>query len=303
MIRAVLCSGQGCLKRDMLDLASGSAAAPILAAAQKMLGRDPHSLLAEADAEALIVNRTSQILCVTGALAVAASLELDAPLLVAGYSVGEMAAWSIAGFWSAEASLRLTARRAELMDSADTEGGLGFVRGLDAGSVGRLVAAHGCAISIRNPGGLLIIGGGREAVAQCCAAALDSGATAARPIPVRVASHTPRLASAVAPFELALRSVPGASAPGGRTLIGAADAGVITSVDVGLPGLARQLATTVDWNRVLVALAERGARRALELGPGNALAEMAQPVFPDIEIRAVGDFRSLAGARRWFAQT
>lgn len=301
MMRALLCSGQGRLERGMLDMFREiEAARPILAAATDVLERDPLGLLADADEDALLANRTSQILCVTRALAAAAGIDPEGRVLVAGYSVGEMAAWGVAGFWRTDQVLRLTARRAELMDAADKDGGLGFIRGLDPAKLDRLLAAHGCAIAIRNPGGLFIIGGARDDVARCCEAALAMGAPSARPIPVRVASHTPRLASAVAPFEEALRREQAGTATSGRLLIGAADAAVIASADSGLPGLARQLATTVDWNAVLGALAERGARRILELGPGTALAEMAIPALPDIEIRAVDDFRTVAGARQWF---
>ncbi len=301
MMRALLCSGQGRIERNMLDrLAGVPEAGPIFATARDLLGRDVLDLLAHGDEETILQNRTSQILCVTRALAAAACLHVEGPALVAGYSVGEMAAWSIAGFWRSEQALRLTARRAELMDAADGDGGLGFVRGLDAAALDRLLAAHGCAIAIRNPGDLYIIGGAREAVAACCVEALQRGAPGARPIAVHVASHTPRLAAAVAPFLDALRREGVAHPKGPIVLIGAAQARVIDAPEDGLPGLAHQLATTVDWNAVLTALVERGARRMLELGPGSALAEMVHASWPDIEVRSLDDFRTLEGARRWF---
>jgi len=300
-MRALLCSGQGQIGRGMFDLLIGDdAAEAVLRSAGALLGRDPRAFLATADAEAITADRTGQILCTARSLAAAAALRIQTPAMIAGYSVGEMAAWGVAGIWSAEQTLRLTARRAELMDVADKgEGGLGFVRGLGEALLDSLLSSHNCAIAIRDPGGLFIIGGLRSDVAACCVSALQSGAAAARPIAVKVASHTPRLAAAVAPFEDLLAGE-AASAPE-LTLIGAADATIIGAADgPAIAGLARQLATTVDWNAALTALTERGARRMLELGPGDALARMARTTWPDMDTRALDDFSTVEGARRWF---
>ncbi|UZK66305.1 ACP S-malonyltransferase [Sphingomonas sp. M1-B02] len=302
-MRALLCSGQGLITRGMFDrLAANDESAPVLDAAAKLLGQDPRDVLAGTSEGALIADRTSQILCIARALAAASALRPQAPTMVAGYSVGEMAAWSIAGFWTADQALRLTAHRAELMDVADAgTGGLGYVRGLDETILERLLERHACAIAIRNPGGLYIIGGLRPDVAACCADAVESGAVAARPIAVGVASHTPRLAAAVAPFEQALWDEPVCAGDGAKLLIGAACATTIRAADrAAISGLAHQLASTVDWNALLTALAERGARRVLELGPGDALANMVHANWPGIDVRALDDFTTVAGARQWF---
>ncbi|WP_158914183.1 acyltransferase domain-containing protein [Caulobacter sp. S45] len=301
MSLALLCSGQGRQARGMFALFDGAdAAQPVFDAAASVLGADPRALVAEADEATLHNNRIGQILCVTRALAAAACLELDSPLLIAGYSVGEMAAWGVAGLWSAEETIRLTAIRAELMDQADSGGGgLGFIRGLDRKAVEPLVADHRCAIAIANPDRLFVIGGARADVAACCAQALVVGAASARPLAVNVASHTPRLSSAVEPFEAVLsRSVP-ARIIKGRTLLGASDGAVVYSLARGAPGLARQLAHTVDWAGTLAALVERGADRIFELGPGGALRDMMRGAYPTLPVRALDDFQTLAGARAW----
>jgi [acyl-carrier-protein] S-malonyltransferase len=301
MTLALLCSGQGLQSRGMLALFEGAdPARPVFTAAASVLGADPRGLVAEAAEAALHDNRMSQVLCVTRALAAAACLELDGPLLIAGYSVGEMAAWGIAGLWSAQETVRLTAIRAELMDKADGgDGGLGFIRGLNRKAVERLVAEYRCAIAITNPDRLFVIGGARVDVAECCAQALIAGAASARPLAVNIASHTPRLSSAVEPFEAALsRSAP-AEIVKGRTLVGASDGAVIESIAQGAAGLARQLAHTVDWAGTMEALVERGADRILELGPGAALAGMMRGAYPALAVRALDDFQTLAGARGW----
>lgn len=286
----------------MLDLVRDRPeAGSILAAAGDLLGMDPAALLARADDAALHANRAGQILCVTRALAAAASLALPPSLLVAGYSVGEVAAWGIAGVWPAARTLRLAATRAELMDRVGGAGDmLGFVRGLPRDEVARLVDRFGCAIAIVNPGALFIIGGARRQVERCCEGALARGAAAARTIAVNVASHTPRLAGAVAPFLAALgETTPSPPLPG-RALVGAADATLVRGAP-DLPGLAAQLDTTVDWATTLEALVERGADRLLELGPGTALTDMVRAAWPALDARALDEFRGIEGASAWIA--
>lgn len=302
-MRALLCSGQGLISRHMFDKVAGDdAAEAVLASATRLLGQDPRSLLATGDRSAITQDRTSQIMCTARSLSVAAALHLQTPAMVAGYSVGEVAAWSIAGYWTPDQALRLTAHRAELMDDADAgTGGLGFIRGLDRPVLDVLLTRHGCSLAIHNPRKLAIIGGPRADVADCCASALRYGAEAALPLDVMVASHTPRLAAVVAPFAQSLSAEPVGPGDDRIMLIGAATATVIRAADrAATSGLAHQLASTVDWDAVLNALVERGARRMLELGPGNALAHMVRGAWPDVDARSIDEFNTLAGARQWF---
>ncbi|ASG23928.1 ACP S-malonyltransferase [Nitrospirillum viridazoti] len=302
MSLALLCSGQGRQDRGTFTLlADEPAARPIFDAATAPLGTDPAEFCRTAPEETLHANREGQLVCVARALAAAAALFPDgAPpeTIVAGYSVGEMAAWGIAGVWSPTDTLVLVERRAKAMDMAGgPDDQLAHVRGLARETVERLARRFDCAIAIVNPGRLFIVGGTRAATEAFCAAALDAGAARAGPMSVRVASHTPRLAGAVAPFATALAAVP-AKSPALR-LMTAGGATLVTRPDRALAGLAAQLAETIDWAAVLEALAERGVTTILELGPGRALADMAAAALPTAEVRALDDFHSLAGARAW----
>ena len=132
---ALLCGGQGLLSPDMFDLvAKQPETAAIFEAAGAFLGRDPRALVHGSDDGSLHANHTSQIFCVTAALATHACIAeaLPAECAVSGYSVGEMAAWGIAGVWTAGETLRLTDCRARVMDAADSpDGQLGYIRGLN----------------------------------------------------------------------------------------------------------------------------------------------------------------------------
>jgi len=303
---ALLCSGQGLQASDLFALtADVPAAAPVFAAAATRLGQDPRRLVGQADPADLYANRTGQILCVTAALALHACLSdiLPRRLIVAGYSVGEMAAWGIAGLWTPAETLALTASRAEAMDAASgPEQGLAVVRGLSPAELAPLLARHACAIAIRNPSDLFVIGGEGGGLDALCAEALAAGAARANRLPIAVASHTALLARAVAPFRACLEATPLRRTAPGPTLLNGTDGAPIFAPATVLDGLARQIANPIDWVACLDAVTERGAHRVLELGPGHALADMMRTQAPSLAIRSSDAFHGVEGLRAWIAE-
>lgn len=300
---ALLCGGQGRISAEMFDLAADEPeAAPVFAAAATLLGEDPRALVKQAPADSLLANRANQLLSVCAALANHACIRVALPsrLAVTGYSVGEMAAWSLAGIWSPQQTLQLTAARAEAMDAADGGGGqLGYVRGLDRAAIDGLAQVHGCAIAIICPGDLYVIGGAHDDVAACCAVAARDGAQRAALLDVRIASHTPRLAAAVPLFQAALDQADGARPRNGRVLLAGCDGSRIFSSDQATARLAAQIAAPIDWAASLEALVELGVDQVLDLGPGHALADMMRAAHPHLRSYAADGFRSGAGLRNW----
>ncbi|MGY4403695.1 acyltransferase domain-containing protein [Bradyrhizobium sp. USDA 3315] len=300
---ALLCGGQGTLSDKIFDLvADQPAAEPVFAAATTFLGVDPRQFVRTRAADELSFNHSSQILTVTSALAIHACIAdlLTEQTAVTGYSVGEMAAWSIAGIWSADEALRLTDIRARLMESAaGPDGRLGYVRGLDRAALEALLAKHHCEIAIRNPDLLVVIGGADRDVIALCAEAAKEGARAGL-LAVKIASHTSRLASACKPLQQALdasRHTPIASQ---RVLLAGGDGERIFAAEGATAKLANQVAHPIDWATTLEALAELGVTEVLDLGPGHALAEMMRASQPSIRCYAADGFRTVDGLRSWF---
>jgi [acyl-carrier-protein] S-malonyltransferase len=239
------------------------------------------------------------------ALAAAAALRDAWPsrLIVAGYSVGEVAAWGIAQMFNATDTLDLVARRAEAMDAATRPGdGLMFVRGLSRSTIDDLCARHDAAVAIVNPGDAFVLGGNRTALQAIAVEAQAMHANRIVDLPVEVASHTQRLAAASVVFRENLRAVSPAFPPPGVRLLSGVDGATVLSAETGLDKLAAQISHTVQWASCLQACVEAGATAFLELGPGHALSEMASGAWRDVPSRSLDDFHSLPGARNWLAR-
>jgi [acyl-carrier-protein] S-malonyltransferase len=170
---AILCSGQGRQHAGMFSLTGDAPeASALFAHATTLLGRDPRSWVRSAAEDALHQDRTAQLLCTLQALSAAAVLAdlLPQRRCVAGYSVGEVAAWSIAGLIAEAEALNLVTQRAEAMDATrKSEEGMLFVRGLPRAAIDELCARREAAIAIVNPGDAWVLGGPGHALADMAA--------------------------------------------------------------------------------------------------------------------------------------
>ena len=307
MSLAILCSGQGWQRPGMFALTGDAPeAAGLFAHAATLLGgRDPREIVRTDTSEALHHNRVGQILCTLQALAAAAALKDAMPdrLIIAGYSVGELAAWGVAGLLSMTDTLNLVARRAETMDAATSPGdGLLFARGLSRDVVDRLCERHDAAIAIVEPGDAFILGGSRPALQALADEAKAMNATRIVTVPVEVASHTKRLAKASVDFREILRHASVRLAPpAGTRLLSGVDGSPVIDAEAGLDKLAAQVSQTVQWADCLQGCMEGGATAFLELGPGSALSKMVADAYRDVSTRCLEDFKSLEGVRTWLS--
>lgn len=305
MTLAILCSGQGHQHPAMFELtATAPAAAPVFAAAASLLdGRDPRDLVRQADPAALHRNRLGQILCVTQALAAWEVLRpaLNGPVIAAGYSVGELAAWGCVGMLPIATVLDLTMRRAACVDAVEAaqDTGLAGIRGLPLGMIELLAGRYAAAIAIVNADDSAVVGGPRWALGELCAAALAFGAHRAVPLAVAVASHTPVLAPASRSFAEVLTAVNVSPPQTDCRVLSGLDGTVVRDLAVGRDKLALQLSTPLRWDLCLETCRERGVTRVLELGPGHALATMAERALPGVEVRPLEAFWTVPGLHRF----
>ena len=292
----LLCPGQGDQHPGMFDLARTSPAASALL--DRLL---PDATPGNDD---IYANRRAQPLIVAAALSMWEAIRDIAPqpALVAGYSIGELAAYGVAGALTPDACLALATRRAQLMDDSLAEHpgqALVSITGLTLQAAAALAARHRYQISIET-GEDSCITGGPAVDAQ----ALEQAATAAggrsRRLPVEVASHTHYMESAVAPFAEALRLAD--FGPVTAPVLAGISATAVSDKEQAVDQLSRQLAEKIRWLSCMDAAAEAGITYALELGPGNALTRMLQSRHPHINSRSVADFRTLDGITKWLTR-
>lgn len=275
-------------------------------AATLLGGRDPREFVDTEDSNAVHHNYAGQILCCLQPLAAIEALRAVLPkrLIVAGYSVGEVAAWGVAGFLSPMDILNVVSRRARVMDAASPAGdGMLFIRGLSRALVDGLCERHHAEIAIISPAEAFVLGGNARELAVVGEEAMEAGASRVVALPVEVASHTARLSEASAEFRTYLQaSFPMPTISTGARLLSGIDGSPVMNGVSGLEKLAAQISQTVRWDACLQGCVEGGATAFLELGPGSALRSMAGEANPSIASRSLDDFRTLDGVRSWIAK-
>jgi [acyl-carrier-protein] S-malonyltransferase len=299
----LLCSGQGGQHPNMFRLTEGEVASePLFAHARGLMGVDPRAFVVTETSD-IFGNRYAQLLCVLQALSIAACLQRQFPkrLCIAGYSVGELASWGVAGLITPEQTLSLAWERATLMDEAcQSAQGLLAIRGLPRDAVNNLMVDLQADIAISNPSDTFIVGGSSEALEALITAARAAGARQVKKVRVQVASHTHFMCQAANAFLTSLgKASIGDALPMGVRLLSGVDGTAMPSIGEGKSKLAKQIAHPIEWEACLRTCVEAGCTAFLELGPGRALASMAAEIAPDIPARSVDDFQSLDGVSAW----
>ena len=282
----------------MFDVIAGnSAARRVLEAASAAADFDV--VAAARNAADIFRNAVAQPLICAYEIAAWSALapQLPTPLLFAGYSVGELAAYGCAGSLSAFDTVQLARQRAACMDAeSEQPAGLTAVRGLSRGKTESLCSAVGTEIAIVNGEDHFIVGGHAALLDEFDARATAGGATVQR-LSVGVAAHTSLLAAASGRF-LRILEISPLTKPAIPVLAGVSGT-LVNDRQAAIATLAQQLSNTVQWSTCLDTAYERGCRVFLELGPCNALARMVRERFPDVAARSLAEFRSLEGAADW----
>ena len=299
MAWALVFSGQGGQHPGMLPWLAEDALTRSVGA--RLGVADWRASLADADWGA----RNAHAQCLLTGLALAAWAQLaplvPPPAAIAGYSVGELAAFSAAGVFDAATALDLAQARAAAMDrcAAQAPGSLLGLSQCAPAVLERLLADRSLAIAIRNGIDSVVLGGPPAALAWAEAAARAAGAHAT-PLRVAVASHTPAMQPAAAAFAERLAGVPLARP---HTLLFSNAADRIASAAQAGQALAAQIATTVRWDECMDNLHARGVDRVLEIGAGQALARLWNQRHPGVPARAADEFRSAQAIAAWLART
>ena len=277
--------GQGAQTPGMLHALPGDAAvAAALAEAAEVLGHDP---LALDTADALASTRAVQLCLLIAGVAMARSLAARGALpdMVAGFSIGEYAAAVVAGALDFTDTVRLVARRGELMEHAYPAGyGMAAIIGLDLAQLEPLLAqVHGAATPVYvanlNAPRQIAIAGSELALHAVMALALAHGASKAKRLAVSVPSHCPLMEAAAGDMAAALDGVV-VRRPSLVYLSSSAARALFDPARI-RDSLAANMAQRVQWSATARLAWERGARLALEMPPGSVLTRLTALDFTD----------------------
>jgi [acyl-carrier-protein] S-malonyltransferase len=245
----------------------------------ELTGLDLVRLGTTADAEEIKDTAVTQPLVVAMALLAHTQLERRVPLpedtIVAGHSVGELAAAAMAGVLAADDAVRLAAVRGREMAAACAlqPTGMAAVMGGDPELVVDWLAGFDLTAANRNGAGQIVAAGPLDALDKMVAAE-DRPANKVIKLKVAGAFHTHYMA----PAQQALRALADdvLVADPTRRLLSNADGAVVTGGTEVLGRLVDQVTRPVRWDSCMVTMAAEGVHALAELPPAGTLTGLAK---------------------------
>lgn len=223
-----------------------------------------------------------------------AARQLCDPAAVAGHSLGEYAALTIAGAWTLEDGFRLIgARAAAMQQAADQNPGAMFaILGSDEGTVGQVceqTPGYVLPVNFNSPAQTVIAG--ELEPAQAAAATLAEMGFKAVRLAVSSGFHSQLMASASQQFAQATASIPMAepklpfycNLTGGRMAPG-------TDLHA---YLAQHIVSPVRFHQEVAAMLEAGVDTFVELGPNKVLTTLVKRNFKQAKAYNVENLKTL----------
>ena len=288
---ALLAPGQGSQTEGMLspwlELAG---AADQLALWSKASGLDLVRLGTTASTEEITDTAVTQPLVVAATLLAHQELTKrgllsDAELVVAGHSVGEIAAYAIAGVIAADDAVALAATRgAEMAKACAVEPtGMSAVLGGDEGEVLARLEQLDLFPANRNAAGQIVAAGSLVALEKLAEDPPERARV--RALGVAGAFHTKYMASALDGYAAAAAAVQ-TSEPT-ATLLSNRDGKPVASAAAAMEALVAQLTQPVRWDLCTATLRDLEVTAAVEFPPAGALTGIAKRELRGITARAV----------------
>lgn len=205
--------------------------------------------------------------------------------MIAGHSLGELAALVAGDALDAEEGLRLAIVRGRLMEDAAAlrPGGMMAILGGEENSVRALATSFGLTVANDNAPGQVVLSGPSDSLAEARKELRADGVKAIR-LPVAGAFHSPLMASAAEKFRAALEGVEFR-----RPRLPVFSSTAAAPFDDPRAGLAAALTEPVIWQDTLKRMHADGARTFLETGPGDVLTGLVRRTLDDVEFRSLAE--------------
>ncbi len=291
-MNAYIFPGQGAqfsgMGKDLYD--NSNVAKAMFNQANSLLGFDITKIMFEGEAEDLKQTKVTQPAIFLHSVILAKCLGATFnPDMVAGHSLGEFSALVANGTLDFENGLRLVAQRAEAMQKAceASEGTMAAILGLDNEVVeetcetldGVVVAAN------YNCHGQLVISGAIEPIHHACEILKEKGARRALVLPVGGAFHSPLMEPAREQLAAAIEKTPFNTPT--CPIYQNVSASAVSDTTAIKSNLIAQLTAPVKWTQSVQQMIHDGARRFIEVGPGNVLQGLVRKINKEVSTEAV----------------
>jgi [acyl-carrier-protein] S-malonyltransferase len=296
--------GQGSQTLGMLSsFDEDPAVQAVLERASAALGQNLAQLMAQGPVEDLNLTVNTQPAMLTAGGAVYAAWRAQGgpvPEIVAGHSLGEYTALTVAGALDLEDAVKLVRVRARAMQEAVPlgQGGMAAILGLSDEEVRAACsdAAQGEVVEAVNfnAPAQVVIAGHKSAVERACEAAKRRGAKRALNLPVSAPFHSSLMQPASVRLRAALEQV--SLRRPQLPVVNNVDAAIETEPARIVDALARQAAAPVRWVETIQFMAARGVTHVVECGPGKVLSGLTRRIEPALESLSINDPASLQEA-------
>jgi [acyl-carrier-protein] S-malonyltransferase len=255
------------------------------------------------DADEIRDTAVAQPLLVAAAMAAAGVLGVAARVpdgIVAGHSVGELAAGAIGGIVTSDDAMRLIGVRARAMAKAAAAESTSMtaVLGGDEADVLAAIERHGLTAANVNATGQIVAAG---TVAQLEAFAADPPAGARlRPLQVAGAFHTSHMASAAESLAEVAATV--TTRDPVLTVLSNLDGAAVRAGSDWLERIVNQVSAPVRWDKCMATMRTMSATAFIELPPAGTLTGLARRAMPGVALLALKTPADLDAARALLAE-
>ena len=210
------------------------------------------------------------------------------PDAVAGFSLGEVTAATVAGCFDMDTGFRLVCRRGELMqeqaEKFDTA--MAAVVKLTAEQVTAIAENHPdiSPVNFNCPGNITV--SGLASAMPAFFADVKAAGGRALPLKVKGAFHFPFMQEAAVAFgeELAKAELHSANIPLYSNVTAQPYEGEVAQL------LAKQIASPVQWERIIRNMIGSGVDTFIEISPGKTLTNMIKKIDPNVTAKTVTEF-------------
>tara|TARA_B100000902_G_scaffold357155_1_gene371393 strand:+ start:1000 stop:1887 length:888 start_codon:yes stop_codon:yes gene_type:complete len=263
---------------------SSSIAKKMFETGNKLLGFDICKIMFEGQAEALKQTNVTQPAIFLHSVILARCIHNFNPNMVAGHSLGEFSALVSANAISFEDGLKLVMQRAEAMHTACKlkKSSMAAIIGLDSKIIERICEKENKIVVIANYNApnQIVISGDTNAVESTCIKLADIGAKRTVLLPVGGAFHSPLMEPAKRKLKIAIDDIH-FNKPICPIYQNVSAKPILEQKKL-KENLIQQLTSSVQWYQTINNMINDGAKKFIEVGPGNVLVGLNRRINRDV---------------------